>query len=101
MKVNVQQPVQDFEGKEIKDDKEQPITYRQIIGGLLQQFEPTDTGEVKSKIFEINTKLYATNEPDFTAEQITLINDRAGKYGSPLAVGRIKEFLEPISKSAD
>lgn len=94
MKYSVEKAVTDYEGKPLKDgDRE--ITYRQLIGSLLQNVEQGDTGEVKGKLFDISTKLYGQKEPEFTAEQIVLINERVGKFGTPLAIGRVKEFLEP------
>ncbi|MCR4307923.1 MAG: hypothetical protein NUV80_05145, partial [Candidatus Berkelbacteria bacterium] len=96
MKCNVESGVTDFEGKVIElGEKKEKYTYRMMIGTLLQTADPQspDSSDLKSKVFEIATKLYSQKEPDFTAEQIVIINEKAGRWASALEMGRLKEFL--------
>lgn len=101
MKYDIEKVIISFDGKPIKiGQTEEKYTYRIAINNALQASDPQapDTADLKGKIFQILTKLWATKEPEFTAEQIVIINEKAGRWAPPLEMGRIKEFLEPEEK---
>lgn len=104
--VLIEQKIFDYDGVTVlrergNDPTSSELTYRTAIGSLLQNVTQEDTADLKAKLFQISTKLWASKEPDFTAEQITLINDRVGKFGTPLIIGRVAEFLEPKKKTEE
>lgn len=115
MPFNCNQPILDFSGNVIKKKEsvlndngkvtlvntEQDYTYKDLIGTIMQMndSQAPDPADKKSKIFELLTKLYTEKDPDFTSEQIVLIKEKAGRWASPLELGRLKEFLEPKSET--
>lgn len=85
-------PVLDERGNNIIEY--QPLTLKLMLSDLLDQSEQGDTGEIKSKITQIQNKLWSEKEPDFTIEQLNLIKERAGKFASIFAYGKIEELIE-------
>lgn len=126
MKYDISQPVLDREGNPLwrsipkRDNSGKPIivtlpsgeeipkteqvrdTYLSFISRVLDLNDPKgeDTGEVKSKINQIQDKLWASGGiVDLTVDQVSLINERAGRYGSIFAQGRLEQFLgNPLPK---
>lgn len=77
------------------------LTYRTAIHTALNTFsqdeKPTSTD--KAKAFEITSKTFATNEPEYTDDQVAFIIDRVEKvFIAPIIVGRIKECFT-VNKS--
>lgn len=98
MKVDLTASIKNFDGTDIvADDTKKPVTYLDVLGQILINSKQEDTAEIKSKLFQVCTKMYAgkAKEIDFTAEQIALIIERVGHFGTPLVVGRVKELLDP------
>ena len=85
--------------------KKENLTYRILIHQALNSLTTTDkpdgtkTPEIlsstdKAKCYEITQKTFATNEPDYTSDQITFILERAEKiFQFPLYIGKLKDFL--------
>lgn len=70
------------------------VTIRTMISEIVDIDEPSDTGEVRSKLAQIQNKLWDSNEPDFTVEQLSLIKERAGKFANVFTYGKIEELVE-------
>ena len=107
MKIDIRQAIVDYEGKPITEtqsdpensDKSVQVTkpLREYFSTALNSFVSSETltPEDKSKAYEISTKLFASNEPNLTSEQITFLKDRILKvFISPLVCGRLIDILE-------
>lgn len=72
------------------------LIWREAIFVALNSMDQQEqmTTEQKTKSYQIITKAYATNEPDFTVEERAYIIERIGKFYSPLVYGRAKEIFE-------
>lgn len=99
MKIILNQPVLDWEGKEIKEGEDtSPLTLRALFNTAMSSVLKDEilTAEQKNKAHQIGLKLYSSDEPDFTADDRTFIKERAEKcLLSPLACGRVLEALFP------
>lgn len=79
-----------------------PLTFRDIIHHSLNTVPTKEDGKLevlsakdKAVRYEITTKLFATDEPDFTDTQVDTILECVDKiYQSPLIYGRIKDALK-------
>jgi hypothetical protein len=105
MRINVTQPILDYEGKpittpEFKDGKqsgERGFTLRDAIVMALNNPVKDETllAEQKAKIFAITNKVYADKEIKLTVDESAFIKERAGKVDlSALVYGRIVEVLD-------
>ena len=101
MKLKITEPVLDYQNKPSKiiarDGKETGnLTWRDVIFVALNSMDPQEqmSTENKAKSYQIITKAYQTNEPDFTVEERAYIIERIGKFYSPLVYGRAKEIFE-------
>jgi hypothetical protein len=116
MRINVKQPVLDYEGKPlltrktgpdgspVLDEKNLPILEPETLRSYLytalnnkanSETEPTGVEE-SAKRYQLSTKLFAKNEVDLTLNERTLLLERIGAlYGDvPLVYGRICDILE-------
>ena len=79
--------------KEItKDD----LTYRTLIYTALNSILKDEvlTATNKAKCYEITAKTFASNEPEYTNDQVNFIIERAEKiFDFPLHIGKLKDFL--------
>ena len=78
---------------------QEPETLRSYLVLSLNNKSRTETeavgAEELAKRYQLSTKLYAKNEVDLTAKEISLLQDRvAALYDSPLIVGRVGDLLE-------
>lgn len=94
MKKDVSQTVIDLDGKPLVDDNRIPVTYAKLIGMFLIGSEATESSDSKWESFQLASKLTKANEVNFKPNEITLILEKAGKQGSVIAYGRLKEFFE-------
>jgi hypothetical protein len=116
MRINVKQPVLDYEGNPLLANKtnpdgsavigedgrpvREPETLRSYLVTALNnkaasEHEPVPAEEA-AKRYQLSVKLYAKNDVDLTLAEAGLLQERVGKlYGDmPLIVGRIGDVLE-------
>jgi hypothetical protein len=107
MKIDIRRPIVDYQGKPITEpqsDPEEPRRIVQVAKPLREYFstalnnalpDETLTPEAKTRAYDISTKLFASNEPNLTSEQITFLKERILKiFISPLVCGRLIDILE-------
>lgn len=98
MKINISQPVLDYENKEIKtDEKGGVLTYFDVFINSINsnvQGETPLTAEKKNQIFQLSKKMYSHKDPNFTPEELTLIKERVSKAYAPLVYGRVVEIID-------
>jgi hypothetical protein len=101
MKLKIDQPVLDFSGKPVENEKKEIVTFRTIIETTLnaQTNDQPLTSEKKLYAFQIGVKLFGKKllEYDLTVDQVTFIKDRIGLFYGPVIYGR---FLELIGDEA-
>jgi hypothetical protein len=106
MKLKIDQPVLNFDGKVIETgDKEKTIlTFRNIIESTLNSQTEAHplTSEKKLQAFQIGVKLFSKKlaEYDLTVDQISFIKDRIGLFYGPVPYGRFLELIGDESVKA-
>jgi hypothetical protein len=97
MKIRIDQPVRDFSGKALENEKKEIITFRYIIETALnsQSNENPLTAEKKLYAFQIGVKLFSKkrDEYDLTVEQISFLKERIGLFFTTIAYGRFLELI--------
>ena len=98
MKLNVLEPILDYDGKPVKISDKENLTWRKIIFNALNNISPEEKqidSETKSRCYQITKKIYDSKDPDLTVNERALILERIDKaYNSPLVCGKAKEFFE-------
>src|SRR6478735_8738511 len=115
MRLNVTQPVLDYEGRPLMVNQtnadgssvigedhrpvQVPETLRSYLVLALNNKAQTETEpigtEQAAKRYQLSTKLYAGNDVELTHAECTLLQERvAAIYDSPLIVGRVGDLLE-------
>ncbi len=101
MKIKIRASVLDYEGKEIlvpeKEGGEKPLTFFEVFINSLNGQTPNEaplTAEKKNQIYQISKKIYSSNEPNFTTEQLTLIKERVGKSYAPMIYGKVCDVID-------
>jgi hypothetical protein len=107
MKIDVRNGIVDYHGDPITESQPDPENtgkvievakpLREYFSTALNNALPNEvmTPEDKTKAYEISTKLFASNEPNLTSEQITFLKGRILKvFLSPLVCGRLIDVLE-------
>lgn len=101
MNINVLTPITDYEGKAVKmkDGKDKPerdLTFRDVVNIALSNNlrDEIQTGEDKSKTFQIGLKLWKGKSVDFTVSELEFIRVRAEKILDALSYGRVVEIIE-------
>jgi hypothetical protein len=107
MKIDIRQPILDYQGEPIADlqpDPEHPEEPIKVAKPLREYFSmalnnaapnETMTPEDKGRAYELSTKIFASNEPNLTSEQVTFLKGRILKiFISPLVCGRLIDILE-------
>lgn len=97
MKIKIHEVVTDYEGKAITmppDDK--ALTYFDVFVNALNSQINAELipAETKSKIYQLTKKLYSSNEPNLTTDQLTLIKERVGKGYAPMVYGKVCEVID-------
>lgn len=113
MKINVLGVIKDYQGKDLTENKEgkkEPVTVRDVFEAAINSLKINQdtkqpellTAEVRNKIYQINLKLYAKDDPDLTVTELAFIKERAdiGFANNPLIYGRICEIIEGIVPAA-
>ena len=107
MKVNILQPLKDYQGKPLleesgkldKDKKpiKEPVLMRSVILSALN-FTPKegkqDSAEEKMKTYELSLKVWTSDEIELTSEQISKIKANLAIMFAPLVAGQASLILE-------
>ena len=106
MKLNLDQAVKDFEGKDIMqqvapiDGVKQPdtvYTYKDVIRIAVNTIDEKNpmTAEKKVYAFQIGTKIFGKKlkEYDLTTEQVSFLKERIGVFFTPVVYGRFLELI--------
>lgn len=101
MRLDHSTPVLGFTGEELlnRDTPEsapRPLTFRDLVIMALNQTEAQEQmgAELKARIFGLSMKFYRGSKVSLTVDEAALIKERAGKQLSPLAYGRLCQWLE-------
>lgn len=102
MKIDTQTVLTQFNGKAMKDIDESGNAIdatlgRTLINALLAPVNEDD-GVAKLRKFTLAHKLYGGGIIDVSTEDVSLLKHVAGKFLPPMAVGRISEILEGLSR---
>lgn len=95
MRFNFEQTLKNFEGQEVKNERNEVVTLKSAcLNSVLATFpdEKSITGEEKLKRYNLAKKI-SKNE-DITIEEIAMTKTLVGKAANPLLVGIIYEILE-------
>jgi len=107
MKVNVLQPLKDYQGKPLMEDSGEldknkkpimkSILMRSIILSALN-YTPKDgkqdSAEEKMATYQLSLKIWTSNEIDLTSEQISKIKANLAIMFAPLVAGQACMILE-------
>ncbi|MDA3900076.1 MAG: hypothetical protein PF637_06105 [Spirochaetes bacterium] len=91
MKANFNTVILDLDGTPIKEGGK-PVILKSAVVNILMLTDPKaeETGEQKLKLFNLANKVMQSDaEEDYSAEDLALIKERVGKYGTSLVVGRV------------
>lgn len=97
MKINVLTTIKDYNNKDILNEGNKPIVWRDIVFQALNSFiqDEHPTNEIKYQCFSITQKVFASEEVELEIADIALILERITKImTSPLICGRAKEFFD-------
>lgn len=97
MTINLKAPILDYENKPMQDKgAEEPLNFLDVFINALNGQLPSEvfTAEVKNRIYQVSMKIYKSDEPNFTTEQLTLIKERVGKIYNPLVYGRVCDLID-------
>lgn len=90
-------------GKQVMRASEKDLTFRSIIMGVLMEPRLSEGKDANEKLdnFKLAMKIDKGGVQDVTAKQIVKIQEYVNKAHGPLVVGRMKEFLEGLSKEEE
>ena len=96
MRINVMEAVKSYDGKNILDEKQEPVSFRTLFYVALNSTLRDEIlgAEQKSKIYQLTSKLYKDKEVELTLDERALIKERAAKILEPLSYGRVCDVLE-------
>lgn len=96
MKINVLQPLTNYEG-ELFTENEKPILLRTLIINALN-YVPKDgkkaTPEEQMDIYQLSVKAHNENEIELSSEQISIIKKNMSEMFSPVIAGQACMILE-------
>lgn len=104
MKIKLRDTITDYEGKPVTVPNEEtgtktPLTYFDVFINSLNSQAPGEmplTAEKKSQIYQISKKMYQSNEPNFTTNELSLIKERIGKTYAPMVYGKICDLFDGV-----
>ena len=100
MKINVLQPLNDYEGKPLIENKK-PVLLRSVIISALNftsKEAKQPTAEEKMELYQLSVKVWNTDEVDLTSEQISMIKKNTAEMFAPLVAGQTCLILEGKNK---
>ncbi len=95
MKIDVRNPIVDYDGRPIPSQDGTSQSLREYFSILLNNTLPNEvqTPEDKNKAYQLSLKLYAASTVDFTPDDKTYLKDRAWLLYGPLVAGRLTDIL--------
>ena len=97
MLVNVSKTLKAISGetmKDVVDGNAIDATMKMVIVNAILSPVKDESGVDKVKKYELAKKVYASDEVELTAEEISLIKERVGEGFAPIVVGQIFELLK-------
>lgn len=97
MKINVKSQVLNYKGEPVVEPgRTEPLTVLDVFITALNATVGPEVipAEKKNQIYQISRKIYQNNEPDFTVNELALIQERVLIVWSPMVVGYTMEVLE-------
>ncbi|MBN2435569.1 MAG: hypothetical protein JXK07_09930 [Spirochaetes bacterium] len=91
MKANFDTEILGLDGNAIKENGKS-VMLKSAVVNILMLTDPKaeETGEQKLKLFNLANKVMQCDaQTDYSAEELALIKERVGKYGTSLVVGRV------------
>lgn len=108
MKIKLKEAILDYENKPVEipspteenPDKTKTLTYFDVFSSSLNSQVGNEiiSAETKAKIYQISKKIYDSNEPNFTADQLLLIKERVGKAYSAMVYGKVCDLIDGIEE---
>ena len=106
MKIKVTAILTDWDGEELtyqKTDGEQPIplTLREVCKNALRTSLPGEQmgWAEKCDLWALGARIHDNDEPNLTAEEISMLKERIGKIYTPVVVGPAIIMLDPTKDS--
>lgn len=93
---NFDQPLKDIEGNDLLDNNK-PVSMKKVILDAIlavSQDESNLDGETKAKRYKLAQKIVVGGDIDLSIDELKEIKERVGKFGVPLVVGQIYEYME-------
>lgn len=96
MRIDLRKNILDYEGRALPGQNGKPEVLRNIFATSLNTVVDGEvlTTEIKNRMYELTTKLYAHKEVDLTIDERKLIKDRVALLYGPLVFGRVSDILE-------
>lgn len=97
MRIKLKQPVLNYENKPLTaQNSSETMNFFDVFINALNGQLPNDilTAEVKNRIYQISKKIYKSDEPNFTTEELSLIKERVGKIYAPMIYGRVCDLID-------
>lgn len=96
MKIDLNQPLYELNGNEVKD-----FDLKKACVDCLMLSDPEEKvdGQTKLERYTLGLVINKGGEVDLTAEQITKLKERVGKYANTIIVGQVYELLEGKNNS--
>lgn len=101
MKIKTKVEILNYESQKIiETENASPLTFFTVFVTSLNSVFNNEImpAEMKGKIYQITKKLYASNEPDFTPDQIAVLKERVGKCFSPMVYGRVCDLFDGVEQ---
>lgn len=111
-KIDVTQPITDFDGSPIESPTQICTGCNQVVEGIVMtlrlvctsaavyqaQNEPPLPGEESVKRFALGMRIYDEDEPDLSAEDLALLKKRIAAMRPPIITARAWGMLDPTAK---
>jgi hypothetical protein len=99
MKINILENIYDYENKPLEISGK-VITWREIAYQALNTMIEGETisPDEKMMAYGISLKIYSSNEPDLSIEEMSYIIGRIKKIYNPLICGRAVEYFNESKK---
>lgn len=100
MRIDTRATIKNYDGKDLTDEKQKPLTLRDVFAIALNAQLPNETipAEQKAKIYGLSVKLYQQHDVNLTVDEAALIKERVGQVYGPLIFGRVSDVLDRPEK---
>lgn len=86
--LNLKQKIKDHKGVEVSQ------TYGEVLGELMFLISNEDQPQNKYRYYTLGLSFLEKDEVELDKETVEFVMAKVMRVGTPLTVGRIKEFLE-------